>query len=36
MENEEVNEEIKDLPFGLTDEEYFEIGGDDNDTNKNK
>lgn len=36
MENEEVIEEIKDLPFGITDEEYLELGGDDNDTNKNE
>lgn len=36
MENEEVIEEIKDLPFGITDEEYLEIGGDIDDTNKNK
>lgn len=36
MENEEVIEEIKDLPFGITNEEYLELGGDDNDTNKDK
>ena len=39
MENETNNldfEEIVDLPFGLTDEEDLEIGGDNNDTNKDK
>lgn len=32
-EIDEVIEEITDLPFGITDEEYDEIRGDIDDTN---
>lgn len=32
MENEEMI--FEEMPFGITDEEYTEIGGDNNDTNK--
>lgn len=34
-EIEEIIDETNDLPFGITDEEYIELGGDVNDTNKN-
>lgn len=34
-EIEEIIDETNDLPFGITDEEYIDVKGDFDDTNKN-
>lgn len=34
-EIEEIIDETNDLPFGITDEEYNDLKGDVNDSNKN-